>query len=333
MSASAGEASVTILFDSVALLPENWRKFAAEGPVRAFNPGLMRDGPGWIFAYRIVAADGLRRIALCRLDQHLRIVAGSQVSWSDYVRFRRDGNYPEPATTWFADPRLYRLGGKLWIHWNSGWHEPHNCQFLQELDATTLLPLAPPREMVLRGERRKLEKNWTCFETEAGEFRAVYSIFPHCILGFSVAGDADISFEPIASHEWSLAHYPACHGGLRGGAPPVFFEGELWSFCHSVHDGDDGYRYAPTAYAFSAKAPFAPTARPKAPLKFAGSFATTRAHARLNPAVGEVIYPCGAAHDAARWLVSHGINDESCAISIIRHEHVLASTERLARPS
>ena len=333
MSASADESSETILFDSIELLPKQWRKFAAEGPVRAFNPGLLRDGAGWILAYRIVAADGLRRIALCRLDRELKIVAGSQVSWSDLVRFSGGSSYPAPATSWFADPRLYRLNGRLWIYWNSGWHEPHNCQFLQEFEAATLRPVARPRELVLRGERRKLEKNWTCFETEAGEFRAVYSIFPHCVLGFSVAGAAGISFEPIANHEWSLANYPACHGGLRGGAPPFLFNGEFWSFCHSVHNAADGYRYAPAVYAFSAKFPFTPTARPKAPLKFAARFAATRAHARLNPAVSEVIYPCGAAHDGARWLVSHGINDESCAISIISHEHVLASIERLSASS
>ncbi len=327
MSAAAGE---TLLFDSVELLPEPWRKFAAAGPVRAFNPGLLRDGNVWIFASRIVAADGLRRIALCRLDRHLRIVAGSQCAWSDFVVFRDRENLPEPATTWFADPRLYRLGGRLWIYWNSGWHEPHNCQFLQELNAATLRPLAHPRELVRIGERRKLEKNWTCFETSAGDLHAIYSIAPHNVLTFSLAGDGDIVFEPAGSHKWSLANYPASHGGLRGGAPPVFFDGEFWSFCHSVHDGADGYRYAPAAYAFSATAPFAPTVRPKAPLKFAGSFAATRAHAPLNPAVGAVIYPCGAARDGARWLVSHGINDESCAISIIGHEHVLASAERLS---
>ncbi len=330
MSAAAGGTNETILFDSVALLPEPWQKFATEGPVRAFNPGLLRDGDGWIFAYRIVAADGLRRIALCRLDQNLRVVAGSQVPWSDLVRFRAGSSHPAPATIWFADPRLYRLGGRLWIYWNSGWHEPHNCQFLQEIDAATLLPRSHPRELVLCGQRQKLEKNWACFESDESQFRAVYSILPHCILTFSLAGEADISFEPGERHDWSLANYPACHGGLRGGAPPFFFHGEFWSFCHSVHDGADGYRYAPAVYAFSAKAPFAPTTRPIVPLTIVDPRATMRAHARLNPAVGEVIYPCGAAHDGARWLVSHGINDERCAISITSHAHVLASSERLA---
>jgi predicted GH43/DUF377 family glycosyl hydrolase len=47
----------------------------------------------------------------------------------------------------------------------------------------------------------------------------------------------------------------------------------------------------------------------------------------LNPAVGEVVYPCGAARDGTRWLISHGINDEYSAISVVEHAAVLASLQ------
>ena len=100
-------------------------------------PGLLRDGDRWIFAYRIVAADGLRRIAICRLDQKLRVIEGSPLPLTDHVQFRPEAVLPEVATRWFADPRLYRLGGRLFVYWNSGWHEPRNCQFVQELDPAT----------------------------------------------------------------------------------------------------------------------------------------------------------------------------------------------------
>ena len=43
--------------------------------------------------------------------------------------------------TRFADPRLYRLAGRLFVYWNSGWHEPQNHQFLQELDPVSLRPV------------------------------------------------------------------------------------------------------------------------------------------------------------------------------------------------
>ena len=315
-----------VIFRAEQLLPDEWRPFAKEGPVRTFNPGLLREGDGWLFAYRIVAADGLRRIGICRLNHELEITPGSQVGWSDHVRFRPDGVYPDVATRWFADPRLYRLNGRLFIYWNSGWHEPRNCQFVQEFDPVTLLPRDHPRELLLRrGERQRLEKNWTFFAGDNGKCLAVYSIQPHRILRFSLEDSADAYFDELACVEWSIAGYPSNHGGLRGGAPPVLADGQYWSFCHSVHDGGDGYRYAPAVYSFAAEPPFAPTARPTRPLELGNPFGAHRTYERLNSAVGEVIYPCGAARDGARWLVSHGINDEYSAISTVAHTDVLAT--------
>jgi len=144
---------------------------------------------------------------------------------------------------------------------------------------------------------------------------AVYSVVPHRVLEFSLEGDGDITFTEVARREWTLERYPASHGGLRGGAPPVVRDGVAWVFCHSVHDSPVGYRYAAAAYCFSAQPSFAPTAQPIRPLRLNNPLGERRTFERLNPAVGEVIYPCGAAWDGARWLISHGINDEHCAIS------------------
>ena len=329
MSDSNSEA---LIFRAEELLPATWRHFIGQGPLRAFNPGLLRDGDGWIFASRIVTPDGRRRISACRLDASFQLIGGSHAPLSDHVRFRPDGHYPEIATQWFADPRLYRFEGRLFVYWNSGWHEPRNYQFLQELDSATLLPRGHPRELLLAGERQKLEKNWTLFDAGgSGSYFAVYSILPHRVLHFSLDGDGDILFSDAARGEWTLQGYPPAHGGLRGGAPPCLHDGAFWSFCHSVHDGVNGYRYAPAAYCFAPTHPFTPTAQPISPLAFAGADGDRRTHERLNPAVGEVIYPCGAAWDGTRWAVSHGVNDESCAISFVTPEAVRATLRSVGR--
>ncbi len=210
---------------------------------------------------------------------------------------------------------------------NSGWHEPRNWQFLQELDAGTLRPIGHPREMVLRGERRKLEKNWTLFTPPGDGLFAVYSITPHRILQCSLEGDGDIEFHEFACTEWSQPAYPENHGGLRGGAPRSSQAASSGRFCHSVHTAPEGYRYAAAAYRFAATPPFAPTSAPLVPLDLGQGFADRRAYPRLNPAVGRVVYPCGAAHDDARWLISHGINDEQCAISLLSDDEVAASQQ------
>jgi len=323
MSAARNEC---VIFPTDDLLPGAWREIAATGPVRAFNPGLLRDGDGWILACRIVLPDGLRRIAIGRLDRGLKMIAGSAAPLSDQVRFAAGGDYPAIVTHWFADPRLYRFGGRVFIYWNSGWHEPRNWQFLQELDPVTLQPIGSPRELVLRGERQKLEKNWTFFEEPGtGRLLALYSILPHRVLEFSLADEGDIAFGEVARIDWSLEAYPLSHGGLRGGAPPVLADDRFWVFCHSVHDGADGYRYALAAYCFAPRAPFSPVAQPTRLLDLAHPPGGGRAFARLNPAVGEVAYPCGAARDGNRWLISHGINDERCAIAICPVAQVAAT--------
>jgi len=38
----------------------------------------------------------------------------------------------------------------------------------------------------------------------------------------------------------------------------------------------------------------------------------------------------GASHDGTRWWVSHGINDEHCALSTIEHADLLATVEPVA---
>jgi hypothetical protein len=320
MSVSSPEC---VVFGAGQLLPEAWKTFVADGPVRTFNPGLLGEPDGWIFAYRIVAHDGQRRIGICRLDRAFGVVDGSQIPLTDRVRFRTGVEYPAIARQWFADPRLYRFGDRVFVYWNSGWHEPRNYQFVQELDPETLAPRGYPRELILRGERQKLEKNWTFFATGDDRLHAVYSITPHRVLEFSLQGEGDILFEETSRIDWSIEDYPANHGGLRGGAPPCFADGQYWSFCHTVHDGPRGYRYAPAAYSFAAIPPFAPMNRPTRPIKLGNPFGEARTYERLNTAVSAVIYPCGAARDGARWIVSHGINDEYCAISIVPHESVL----------
>jgi predicted GH43/DUF377 family glycosyl hydrolase len=298
--------------------------------VRTFNPGLLRDESGWLFAYRIVGPDGLRRIGICRLDHQLRVIEGTAVPLTDHVVFRRDTDLPEVARQWFADPRLYRFGTKLFVYWNSGWHEPQNHQFLQELEPVSLLPRGHPRELLLPSGRQRLEKNWTLFADAAQALRAIYSITPHRVLQGSLAAEGDLQFEELVVTPWSLMNYPPSHGGLRGGAPPFLTDGRYWSFCHSVHDALDGYRYAAAVYSFAADYPHQPIAGPIAPLALDPVNIPPREYPRLNPAVGEVIYPCGSARDGARWLVSHGINDECCAISSFEHSAVVAGLQPIA---
>lgn len=312
-------------FDPEQLVPDAWRLAAAGGPVWTFNPSLVRAGDGWLMAYRVILRDRLRRLALCLLDGRLRVVPGSAVPLSDRLRFPQGSEYPSVVHSWFADPRLYRLDGRLFIYWNSGWHEPENQQFLHELDPCALAPIGWPRALTCAGGRRPLEKNWTFFQDARRDTYCIYSITPHRVLRASIEGGGDVRCEELASEDFTLHGYPPCHGGLRGGAPPVLHEGRFWSFVHSIHDGADGYRYESAVYCFGSSPPFAPLTEPAAILDLAGPCRMSRHLPQLNPAVGSVEYPCGAEIDRDHWLVSLGVNDERCVIARIPHAAVVAS--------
>src|SRR4051812_8079417 len=125
---------MTIVFENAPLLPSTWRTDEVARTARVFNPSLLRDGTGWLMAYRVVAEPALaRRIAICRLDAQLRLVPGSPLPLSDWIQFPDPISLAPEAAHWFADPRLYRIENRLLVYWNSGWHEPRNHQFVQEL--------------------------------------------------------------------------------------------------------------------------------------------------------------------------------------------------------
>ena len=313
------------VFDTADLVPDAWRSDADSGPVWAFNPAIVRDGTDLIMAYRMILADQVRRLAICRLDANLQVVAGSPRAVSDRLRFDLGAGYPDVVHAWFADPRLYHWKGGLFLSWNSGWHDPVNHQFLHRLNPATFAPIGNPRELVLHGPRRRIEKNWMLFRAANGETFCVYSITPHRVLHVAFDGGGPLLCSDATTVDFTLAAYPASHGGLRGGAPPVLHDGRYWSIAHSVHDGTAGYRYEAAAYCFAAEPPFAPLAEPVVPLPLAVGRRGVRSLPQLNPAVESVVYPCGAVLDGDTWLVSHGIDDERCAISRIRHADVCAT--------
>jgi predicted GH43/DUF377 family glycosyl hydrolase len=308
----------SVPLSSEALVPERWRDLAGAGPVRVFNPGLLQESSGWILAYRVVLPDLARRIAICRLRSDFSVLPGSAVELTDLIRFPAGRNYPEAATTWFADPRLYRLGGHIFVYWNSGWPDYQNNQFILGLDQTSLRPIGVARELTLAGDRQRIEKNWTLFG--AGPFYAVYSVSPHRILSVCLDGDGDVRCDPVFEPGVRPdEEYSREYGRLRGGSPPQLVDGGYYSFCHSVCNSPSGYRYVPAAYRFSGSQPFSPTHAPAVPLPLDNPLGPRTVHPKLNPVVGEVLYPAGAAFADGHWAISFGINDERCAIAVIPH--------------
>ena len=306
------EVTKYIVLNNPDFVPESWKKSFGSGKVYMFNPSIISYAEGYIFAYRMIGSDGLRRIALCYLDLDYQIDKESIVPFSDLIEFPKGNLLSERAQTWFADPRLFRLAGRLFIYWNSGWHNPNNHQYIAELDESTLSPIGHARELVLDGERRAIEKNWSFFGDDP--FYAVYSIEPHSIMEFSLAGEGEINFHPTVVVNWDNNGRANSFGGLRGGAIPQRLGDYYYNFCHSVYGTEGDYMYAPAVYRFEAKYPFAPKDFSPNPLELVNPFGFEDGADRLNPAVKQVLYPAGALYKNDKWIISYGVNDEHAII-------------------
>lgn len=309
-----------IVLNNLEFVPVNWKERFGSGKVYMFNPSIIKGEEDWIFAYRMIGLDGLRRIALCRLDSDYKIKKETIVPFSDVVKFSNNNSFFERAMSWFADPRLFRLAGRLFVYWNSGWHEPFNHQFIVELDESTLKPIGRAREIVLEGERRPIEKNWTFFGD--GPFYAIYSIEPHCVMEFSFEGENEIKFHPTVVVNWNNNGRSDSYGDLRGGAIPQRLGSYYYNFCHSVYGVPGSYMYAPAVYRFEADYPFGPKDVSLKPLNLVNPFGFNDSPDRLNPAVKQVLYPCGAVFKDDKWIISYGVNDEYSIITEISESEV-----------
>ncbi len=313
----------TTVFCNRALLPECWKAEASNGPMWCFNPTLLRQTDRWIFAYRVVLPDQRRRIAACLLNDAFEIVDGSQVPVSDTIKFDERPQYSERATTWFADPRLYAVKGNIYLYFNSGWHEPRNHQFVVALDENLFPSLGPAKEIDLLQPCKSLEKNWVFLADTLSDL--VYSPDPHLLAQFVGEQDGRLLYSLLSEMKptadvWSNNAYL-----VRGGAPPVRRGSFYYSFCHAISTNEELPSYRACVYRFSALAPFVRIDEAYCMLEVNPLKESARSQPKLNPAVAEVVYPCGAALFDKSWHVACGLNDERCAIVTYDSEKLEAS--------
>lgn len=297
--------------DKSSMIPEGWKSISREG-IYTFNPALISDGQGgFVMAYRYIAkSDLVRRIAICRLDSEMNVVKGSAVGFSDLIEFS-DDSVDAHSREWFADPRLFQLQGKTWMVWNDGNRSEGNHQFIVELalDAE-VKPAGPARELLLKGSRRKNEKNWALFEAE-GKVWAVYSVSPHKIISVDLNSEAAVICQVEVLTDWS-PRYSEHFGALRGGAQPVKVGDKFINLVHSSFNMPDGREYVAAVYEFSGTYPFSPIRELPIPVNFnipqTEEF-VSEAENKLNPTTSKVIYPTGLVISGDKVWISAGLND------------------------
>ncbi len=341
-------SALSIEFNPQSLLPVQWQHYVLLRTFRVYNPAIVRFRGRLLMAYRVDSGyrrTMQRRIGLCKLDEHLNVIPGSVVPFSDTIPDSDSRHY---------DPRFLVHQDRIFIHYNNNFTTRPNQISIVEVDPDSLEAKSPPRPLQLNGPRQEIEKNWMFFSHD-GELYAVYQINPHTILRVDLSGVGPVICQPLHSTAWDVAPYASRYGVSCGGAPPIR-QGDVYiSFFHSrIQVGPlrhllpfwpgklvqrlprylvaalrriewllDQRRYYGGVYAFEAKPPFAPLWLATEPVLRPETEPSRSHRRRINPTAESVVYPCGAVpwHDND-WLVSYGLHDERCCLRVVPSIHL-----------
>lgn len=296
------------------LVPEIWASDTKGTYV--FNPTMCKVEGGYAVCYRVVQVGSeIRRLATCRLDEDMRPVPGTTVALSEKIEFAQANSLDDRARNWHADPRYFVLDGRIFLSWNDGAAKPINHQFMLEMDASGTKPAGLAREIVTTRERRAIEKNWMFFQAD-GETYCIYSAFPSDVMAVDMSDSDYIVCSPAYASS-SEEGYQSLYGHVRGSAQPIDMGDHFLVLAHSSYKMYDNLRYyVCVAYEMSAKPPFNVTRYGSVPFTLPQVNQNNGfAFEKLNPAVGNVIYPCGIVREGEDVLISYGLNDERAAVA------------------
>lgn len=260
-----------------------------------FNPGLVRDGNNtlWLIARRWDRTNSPAwhsSMQAYRLDDNLNPIG--QVELKSH---RRDHSEQH------EDPRVIWNNGAFWVSYCSWtrYGQYSAKQIFASFDSSwTFQRTIHPRYGKNLLTDNGIEKNWIWFNYDWSWY-FVYSFSPHIVV--RVGNELPIAeYKSENKPKWD-------YGEIRGGTPPVRVGEEYISFFHSSLPWKNRQkRYYMGAYAFESKPPFRVTRMTTEPL-LAGSDKDSRTLG--GP---PCIFPCGAVLEKEKWLVSFGVNDETC---------------------
>ena len=307
------------IFGEAELMPPTWLQDPTK-PYYLFNPAVVRFRDQILMTYRVVTADGRRRLAICRLNETMQVVPGTVVPFSDSIV---DGG------DWYADARFCSFRDRLYLHYNDGYREPNHI-YLVEVDPVSLTACRPARELHLEGARRLVEKNWMLFAHDDALW-AVYSICPQVILQLTLPEAGPVLCRRVYQQDWDTTAYTAQFGELRGGTPPVRVGNQYVSSFYSAYPVRGWrrlclrflrqplskiLRYVGGAYGFAAEPPFTPLWFSSTPLLLPPPL-PRRHQPQLDRRVERSAYPCGAILQDGLWFVAFGAQNEYCCLAML----------------
>ncbi|EEE37689.1 hypothetical protein RKLH11_1525 [Rhodobacteraceae bacterium KLH11] len=154
------------------------------GVVNLFNPSIQATAEGYSAAFRGLAKGAQKPFDsfLVHFDSDCAPL-GRAISLGELFRSQ--------IGTHVCDPKLFRIGGRCWVTFNTGHFERPNRIFVAVIG-----PELGPLLEVDYPDRTEVEKNWAFFEQE-GKIHALYDACPTVILREKSRLDGKIIFERV----------------------------------------------------------------------------------------------------------------------------------------
>lgn len=301
---------LTINFDSCVI--DNSHDLGSAHPLPAevyHNPSIFRYKGKLLMAYRIDRR-WFTGIGICELDEKYSPKNDTKLDFNDGVSHEdpRLFIYKEELYCSYTKLRcrhncfqgqgLCRLDDKYKVikTWNIDYGENKSCS------PTNIYALIKNHvTRFLLKDFTVREKNWVFFQN-GDKLSAIYK--PHEII--------EIDLKTSKGKLISRANVGWEYGEIRGGAPPVFHNGEYYNFFHSSYMENDICIFAAGCYTF----------KDAEITKISSSNILDLPAENAEGRKLKVVFPCGAIFENGNWIIAYGENNIACKIAIISEEEL-----------
>lgn len=288
--ASGGETRLAMI--GPVALPPAWRHRFPTGDLlladHCLNPSIIAHAGRTYMAYR--RGWGQARIVLAELD-------GRSILWQRELKLPLRG----AADLAHEDPRLFVFRGELHVAYTG----------VTKVDRVTVASVCYSR-LSESGDvladfqphyagRASQEKNWSFFDAGDG----LHAIYWHGGQRQILRIDGD---KATLAHDYQQ-QLPFAGGEPRGGASPIYHDGEWYSFFHGVAGEGTDRIYSAGLYTFDPDPPFRIVRHIRQPLLL------PNLSERPTPKVPHCVYPAGAVLHDGQWILSLGYYDHWCELA------------------
>jgi len=208
------------------------------------------------------------------------------------------------------DPRFFKHEGQPWLSWvDSTWPAiPPTSMVKYQLVGWG----EPVQPKIGKNDGTSIEKNFVFFE-----YIGIWCIYQ--------CSPIQVTYELSSGKNWQTPGPRWPYGEIRGGTPPIEYEGNLLRFFHSHLQNEltpPHHRYYVGAYLMEPTPPFKVVRVSRKPVLYGSEADNLTPYERKGCPHWKpnVVFPGGIVTKPDGWLLSVGVNDSACAIVKIKQK-------------